>query len=471
MSLFSTLNTGAAGMTASSTNMSVIGDNIANLGTTGFNGSATRFVDTFPNTVAGLGGLQQIGTGVRVGEVATDFAQGTLNETTSAIDVAIVGNGFFQVRQNDEFYYTRDGSFHLDASNALVTSSGLRVQGYAAINGVIPPSVVGDIVVDPAGIPQQVTSTIQLDATLAADADIGLGTAADNLVDVLRTATPFDGTATAPTILDVTQAGDFSTSVTIFDSLGLKHDVTVVFERDATAPDTWNYYAMVDGSEVDTTGDGINDGVAGNAFEIGTGTVQFDANGDLTNHSGMIVTAPGWTFGGSAGFVTQGNGVPGGPYDLALNLGGDPNALGFTEGGSIRMTGSESYVTAVSQDGFGAGVLEALRVDQDGIIFGQYTNGQEQALGQVAVATFQAESGLERLGSNLFQDDNLSGQASLGVAGTGGRGTITGFALESSNVELEEQFVNMIRTQRMYQANTGVIRTADEALQTLIQLV
>jgi hypothetical protein len=106
----------------------------------------------------------------------------------------------------------------------------------------------------------------------------------------------------------------------------------------------------------------------------------------------------------------------------ALNLGGKPNSLGFTEGGSIRMTGSTSYVTAVSQDGFGAGVLEALRVDPDGMIYGLYTNGRERALGQIAVATFESEAGLERVGSNLFQDDNLSGEASLGVAGTGGRG-------------------------------------------------
>lgn len=459
MSLFNTLATGASGLGATSTNLSVIGDNIANLGTNGYKSSSANFADTFPNSVNGLGGPARIGTGTTLGGIATDFGQGSLKSTTSAIDIAILGNGFFQVASGDQMYYTRDGSFHLDADGYVVNSAGLRLQGYEATDGTVS-STVGDLQVDTSGVPQQATQSVVLDATLSADSstyiDPTTGLPDNNPLGTLRTAQPLDGTTAAPTMEQLSESADFSTSVTVYDSLGLPHDVTVFFERDSTSPDTWNTYAVIDGSQVDTNGDGIADGDAGYAYEIGSGSVQFDTDGNLVSSTGIPMNA-GWTFPGADPFTAT--------FDFGLDPAGNPS-----EGG-LRTNGTSSYVSTVSQDGYSAGVLDSVSVAQDGTIYGRYTNGQEQALGQVALATFASNAGLDRVGGNLYTATDASGDPALGAAGVGGRGTTNGYSLESSNVELEDQFVNMIAAQRMYQANTGVIRTADEALQQLIQLV
>ncbi len=450
MSLFNTLSTGASGLGASSTNLSVIGDNIANLGTTGYKSSTASFADGFSNMMSGLGRPAQVGTGASLSDVAIDFGQGNLAQSSSPLDVAILGSGFFEVARGDQTFYSRDGSFHLDADSRIVNSAGLQLQGYQAINGVVT-STLGGLEVDPAALPQQATTGIDLTATLAADADNATSPLGD-----LRTATPFDGTVAAPTMETLSQAADYSTSVTVYDSLGLPHDVTLMFERDPIAADTWNVYAVVDGGEVDTNGDGLVDGIPGTAYEIGTGTVQFDVDGALVATSG-ITGAGGWTFAGAA------------PFQPAFNLGLD--AAGNPTPGGLSMVGSSSFVTTIAQDGYPAGTLDSLSVEADGTIRGYYTNGEDQALGRIAVATFASSGGLDRVGGNLYRATAASGDPAIGVAGVGGRGTTSGNALETSNVDLEDQFVAMIQAQRSYQANTGVIQSADQALQQLMQLV
>lgn len=451
MSLFNMLSTGASGMGASSTNLSVIGDNIANIGTTAFKGSTATFADNFPNLVqSSLNGVSQVGTGARLADVAMDFSQGSRNVTSSPIDVAILGQGFFQVASGDEMFYTRDGSFHLDVDNYIVNAEGLRLQGFQAINGTVTTNI-GDMKVDAAGAPQKATDTITLTATLSAEADF-----ATEPFAAARAATPFDGSINAPTLDQLSLLADYSTSVTVYDSLGLAHDVTLFYERTTAAPDTWTVTAVVDGGQVDTNGDGTPDGVAGHAFEIGVGTVQFDTNGVLVANSGIAPVA-GWTFAGADPFAPT--------YEFGLDPAGQPTA------GELSMNGTTSFVRSISQNGYAAGQLDNLRVETDGTLIGIYTNGQEFALGQIAIATFDSTAGLDRAGGNLFRRTPQSGDPALGVAGVGGRGTTSGYALEGSNVELEDQFVAMIKAQRSYQANTGVISTADEALQRLIQLV
>ncbi|MEQ1504719.1 MAG: flagellar hook protein FlgE [Myxococcota bacterium] len=450
MSLFNTLNTGASGMGASSTNLSVIGDNIANIGTVGYKSSRATFADAFPNLVSSLGGPAAVGTGSGLGDVGLDFGQGALTQTGNAVDVAILGTGFFEVANGDQKFYSRDGSFHLDADNYLVNSAGLHVQGFQALDGTLT-STVGDLQLDAGPVPQQATSTITVDATLSAEAD-----ATDEPLDAIRTATPFDGTAAAPTLDTLSQSADFSTSVTVYDSLGIPRDVTLFFERDSASPETWNVYAVADGSQVDTNGDGVADGTAGAAFELGSGTVTFDTDGNLASTTGITMNA-GWTFPGASAMSPT--------FAFGLDAAGNP-----TDGG-LTMSGTSSFLTSIGQDGHSAGTLDSLRVDPDGSIVGQYTNGEERALGQVAIATFSSVAGLDRAGGNLYRATDDSGAPALGAAGVGGRGSVNGYSLEASNVELEDQFVMMIQAQRSYQANTGVIRTADEALQQLIQLV
>ncbi len=452
MSLFNTLSTGASGLGSASMALGVIGDNIANIGTTGFKGATAQFADNFTQNVAGLSSFGQLGSGSRLGDVAIDYGQGSLAASNSSLDVAIVGQGFFQVADaTGSPYYSRDGSFHLDPDSYLVNSGGLRLQGFQALNGVIA-STVGDIQVDPAGLSQQETANIDLTANLDPSA------LADDALALLKLATPFDGTVAAPTLATVDAASDWATSVTVFDSLGVAHDVTLFFEKAALpAPaGTWNVTAAVDGGEVDTNGDGAADGVPGSAFEIGTTTLTFDTNGDLLTNTGM--TAPGgWTFPGASNFAPT--------FNFGLDAAGVPTP------GRMTQASNASYLTAVAQDGYATGDLDSLVVDPDGTIRALYSNGEDQALGQLVLATFASNSGLERLGSNLYAASLASGDAALDAAGAGGRGTTSGFALESSNVDLEDQFVSMIQSQRSYQANTGVIQAANEALQGLIQLV
>ncbi|MEZ4235192.1 MAG: flagellar hook protein FlgE [Myxococcota bacterium] len=450
MSLFNTLNTGAAGMLSSSTSLSVIGDNIANIGTTGFKSGSATFADAFPSVVSGLGGVSQVGSGAMLSKVSSNFGQGALQQSGSAIDIAIVGQGFFQVTAGDESYYTRDGSFHISEESYLENAQGMRLQGYQAVDGTVT-ATVGDLRMTPNGIAHKPTSTVTLAATLSAAAD-----ASSDPFEDIRTATPLDGTSGAPTLDTLSQAADFTTSTTVYDSLGLSHTVTLFFERTSAAPDTWNVTAVVDGGQVDTNGDGAADGTPGSAYEIGTGTIQFDSEGKLTSSSGIAYNG-GWTFPGAD------------PTTADFQFGLDP--AGNPTDGELRLSGESSYLTTVSQDGYAAGVLDSLRIESDGTIVGQYSNGQIQDLGRLAVATFAAQSGLDRVGGNLYRETLNSGAAALGFAGTGARGTTSGYALEGSNVDLEHEFVSMIQAQRSYQANTGVIRTADEALQQLIQLV
>ena len=451
MSLFNTLSTGASGMGASSTNLSVIGDNIANIGTTAYKSSTAGFADNFPNIVlTSFNGVSQVGSGARLSDVALDFGQGTITETTSAIDVAILGAGFFQLANGEQMYYTRDGSFHLDVDSYIVNAQGMRLQGYQSINGTLT-SVTGDMVVTPTTSVQKATDTITLTATLSANADF-----ATEPFAAIQAATPLDGTVNAPTFDTLTQAADYSNSVTVFDSLGLPHDLTLFYERTTAAPDTWTVTAVVDGGQVDTNGDGTPDGVTGHAYQIGTGTVQFDTNGVLIANSGITIAA-GWTFPNSDPFAPT--------FEFGLDPAGQPTA------GELTMNGTTSFVKSIAQNGYTAGQLDNILVGTDGSVVGNFTNGQQVIIGQVAVALFDSNEGLIRAGGNLFRSSSLSGDAALGVAGSGGRGTTNGYALEASNVELEDQFVAMIKAQRSYQANTGVIRTADEALQQLIQLV
>ena len=441
MSLFSTLQTGASGLGVSGQSLGVIGDNIANLNTVGYKRNRASFADMLPENVAGLGGGSQLGRGVTNVGIASQFTQGSLESTGSPLDVALSGGGWFQVKDaNGQPLYTRDGTFGLDEEGYVVTRTGLRVQGYNAIDNSIS-AVVGDLRLEDNPVPPQPTSSIAL--------DVVLDPTTSNGVDY--SALVLDGVAT--TLSDASDAADFTTSITVYDSLGRAHDVVVNFEQDPANPSSWNYSVVIDGGETDVAG-----AVAGAAFEIGSGTLTFDASGNLSANA-YTPTTTAWTWPGSEAFAPT------------IDLGLDP--LGNTTEGSILNSGAGTgnTLSAISQNGFSVGNLASIAVDEEGVVMGRYTNGEEIPLGQLAVALFEAESGLQRLGGNLYRASRESGDPAIGRAGAGGRGSVVGYALERSNVDLEDEFVDMIRAQRSFQANAGVIRTADETLQELVNLV
>lgn len=444
MSLFSTLNTGASGLGVSSTFLSVVGDNIANINTTGYKQTRANFADYLPQKVMGLGSAGQIGTGAALNSVSTLFGQGTLTSSDSATDMAISGNGFFVVSNGQQDFYTRNGTFGVDDSGYLVDASGNRVQGYNTTAGTLV-SQLGDLQVDTADRPGSATTSVQLDATLSADEDVS-----DDLSPM-----DFYGTGTGTnTIADASEVADFSTSATIYDSLGVAHEATVLFER--TSDTTWSWRAVTDASEVyDSSTGSAYSATAGDAFEMASGTVTFDTDGNPTGFTQTDTT--GYTFLGSA--------APSISFDFGID------ATGTATDGSVTMNGETSAVSSISQDGMSTGSLSSISISDDGSIVGSYTNGEQLTLGQVALATFQCTDGLERVGETLFSASADAGTPAIGVAGTGGRGDITGNALESSNVSLEDQFVQMIAAQRTYQANSKVISTVSDALANLMQVI
>lgn len=440
MSLFSTLNVGASGLGVSSTQLSVIGDNIANVNTTGYKQNRASFADFFPQTIGGSSGASQLGSGAGLKRITTLFGQGTIEGTGNPTDMALSGPGFFMVNDGASRYYTRDGAFYIDNSGNLINESGLNVQGYNADfgTGLLSP-VVENIQLNTASVPATATANLTLDAVMAESAD------AAGLYDA-----PLQGDAAnfwgvgpgGVTIATAASDADFSTSITVYDSRGTTHDVTLLFEQ--TGPSDWSWYAVTDaGQALDNTG--VPYGPAGEAFQMASGTATFDTSGNLV--ASTAVNAANWSFSGAA----------------ATNL-----TFDFT---NLQMGGDEDSVTSITQDGNGIGDLLSLNVATDGTITGTYSNGEERTLAQVATATFDAEWALDRAGGNLYEATVAAGEPSVGVPGTGDRGTVAGSALEHSNVNLEEQFVQMITAQRTYQANASVISAADQSLQVLVNLV
>lgn len=458
MALFSTLGTGASGLTVSSDNLSVIGDNIANINTVGFKGCRASFADMMPQMIGGLGTTATVGRGALLMGVDTLFGQGSLESTGNALDMAINGSGLFQVANGNEHYYTRDGSFQMDNEGYIVNGLGMRLQGFQMVDDTMT-SVVDDLQLDIEPIAQRATEEVELDLVLSAESeylDASTGLTDTPLNTNWITTGLLDGTsANSETIANLSEEADYSTSITIYDSLGVAHDATVLFER--TDTNDWVWTAVIDGAEADIGGGTMGD--SGYALEIANGTITTDTDGVISNATQAAGAGGAWVFPGAA---TQ---------SIDFLVGWDYATGAASDQGSVRQADGESYVVAMAQDGYTIGDLLEVQTDSEGVLTGYYSNGENRTLGQVALAMFPTNAGLDRIGGNLFRATPGSGEAVMGAPDVGGRGTISGYALERSNVELEDQFVSMIQAQRTYQANSSVIRSADEALQQLVNLV
>lgn len=448
MSLFGTLNTGATGLGASSLRLSVIGDNIANINTTGFKGMRASFGDLMANGVGGRGGASQVGTGTGLNTTQTLFGQGTLQASGSALDVAINGQGFFAVRDGDQQMYTRDGSFYMDQDGYLVTGGGGRVQGYGANDGAVTGQI-GDLQISTGTADPKATETVGMTASFSAD--MAQGTALAGLT--------FDGTTSGTTLTDLQSAlGEntddatgFTTGTTIYDALGVPHKLTLAFER--TGENTWEYVAVMDGAEFSTSGY-----EAEGLVQVASGTLTM-ADGELDPSNPPVMTND------LADLFPGTTSVWEPAFDFGMDASGEE-----TTGGLVKMEGDET-TRSLTQDGYAPGELTALSIGDDGMIRGAYTNGEEIVLGQLALALVSSETGLERMGNGMYRATSASGEPTLDAAGNGPRGSVSGYALEGSNVELETQFVDMISSQRSYQASSRVISTANDILQELVNLV
>jgi flagellar hook protein FlgE len=428
MSIQQAMYSGVSGLDAETQALNVIGDNVSNVSTTGFKEQRADFENILGQSISNSNGGP--GAGVQISGVDTMFTQGTLTNTGVSTDMAITGNGFFMVNGNVSgmpgTYYTRDGQFSVNAKGQFVNENGLNVQGYEALTNGTFSGAVGNLSLNTPALPPAATANITVSANL-------------NSASVVPTAAwdPQNPAATS----------NFSTSVTTYDSLGNAHQLSIYFRE--TAPNTWDYHVLANGAEV--TG-----GTPGQNTEIGTGTLAFTTNGALQTDT---VTTP---------IVANFVGATAGQA-ITLNLGSQTSAGGTGLDG-ITQFAAPSSVNTQSQDGYASGTLAGMNVDSNGVITGTYSNGQQLAIGKLAIATFADNEGLGGAGQNLYTQTNASGLASVGTASAGGRGSVTGGALEASNVDLAAQMVDMITHERAFQSDSKTIQTADQMLQVITQL-
>jgi flagellar hook protein FlgE len=412
-------STALTGLTAASETISVAGNNIANANTVGFKSSSVSFADIFTNSsgirLNGSGTALQFGKGVRLAATPTDFSQGTLNLTNTATNAAIEGNGFFVVADSlGALYYSRAGDFSLDRAGNLVNPSGHLVQGYTAVNGAIPPGATLTTLTVPIGETQ--APVITTEATFRMN---------------LNSKDP--------------AASEFHAVATIYDSKGAAHKMDLIFTKQ---PDgSYRMLAEVDGVAATTS---VN-GAAASAAAV---PVTFNSSGLLTAPTSLAVVPPAAPLNGAT--------LP----SVTINLyqtNGTPNITNYA---------SASSVASTDQNGFSSGELVGLAQspDQNGALYAVFSNGQRRLLGQMALATFNSQASLRRLGNNLYGETIASGQPSIGSPGSGGRGTIVGASLEQSNVDIATEFTNLIVAQRGFQANSRVITTISQTLQDLLQI-
>ncbi|PRC91827.1 flagellar hook protein FlgE [Solimicrobium silvestre] len=419
---------GLSGLQAASTQLDVIGNNIANSSTVGFKESNIEFADVYANSLGG-GGASAVGIGVSASDVSQQFTQGTISTDSNPLDIAIDGNGFFQVSTNGSIGYTRSGEFQLNENGAIVTSSGANLQGYNAnANGVLNTGVTTNIVINSANLPPKITATVGTELNLNSSSPVLLSAGFDSTKPATYT---------------------YSTSVTVYDSLGNSHALQTYYVNNGiVAPsveDQWSVFATVDGKPI---------GYTPPAAPVSVATLSFNSAGTLDPATTTPVTAP--------------------PFSVPLTI---PLANGATtpQVVTISYTGTTQYgvssgVNSQTQDGFASGQLTQFSAGADGVITGTYSNGQTQTLGQIVLDNFVNPSGLKSIGNNLWLASPTSGVPLLGTPGSGSLGTLQSDAVEDSTTDLTSELVNMITAQQDYQANAQTIKTEDQIIQTLVTL-
>ena len=397
-----------SGLNAASRSLDVIGHNIANAGTTGMKGSRAEFAEIYASSAGAIGGTNT-GLGVQVDAVAQQFTQGALTVTGNSLDVAINGGGFFQIKAADgSNAYTRAGNFKLDKDGNVVTNSGAQLMGYPTDADGVRQGVEVKPLKLPTGTPIPAKQTTKMNATVTLDARAVVAS-----------------TATPPTPIST-----YGTSFTAFDPQGLEIPVGLNFVK--TANNTWEVYTSVNGS----------DPAASTPF-----TLNFKADGSLDTATS---TVPQLTLAS--------------PNDPAQTFTVDLDLSKMTQ------VNSRFTVSDLSQDGYTAGQLTGIRIEDSGIISASYSNGQTLAAGQIVLANFRNPQGLVPTGSGNWIETPGSGQPLRGSPGEGTLGQLRSGALEESNIDLTAELVNMMTTQRAYQANAQTIKTQDQIMSTLVNL-
>jgi flagellar hook protein FlgE len=409
-------STALSGLNADTTAIDIVGNDLSNLNTTGYKATEVDFSDLMAEQL----GAASTSVGMGVGQVnaLSNYTQGTIETTNGPTDAAIQGNGFFVVQnQNNQTLYTRDGSFQVNSSGQLTDAAGDLVQGWSATDGTVNTnSAIGPISV-PVGatVPATATTTMSFDLNLDATAS----------------------TATTP--------ATFSAPIQVVDSLGDSHTLTATFTN--TGTNAWSYTLTIPAG--DLTGGGTTPAT------VASGNLTFDSSGNLTSPAAGTPQAVSIT------------GLADGAADMSVNW----NFYGASGSPTITQYAEASGVSATNQNGYAAGTISSVGLQNGGLLVADYTNGQQLTVGQLAVASITNPESLTAVGNNDLAATAATATPVVGTANTGSRGQIVAGSLESSTVDIATEFTNLLTFERSYQANSRVITTADQLVQDTLNLV
>jgi flagellar hook protein FlgE len=424
MGILRSFTIGVSGLNATGQGMGVIGDNIANAGTNGFKSSRAEFQDVLAVSLKGIEGGDQFGAGTKLGHIKPLMNQGDITRTESVTDLAVSGDGFFTIDAPSGRSYTRDGSFHFDKDGQLTSMDGYKVLGFGfdekgLVNNKLDPIKLG-------------RTTIAAKATKEVNFMMNLDSRANKM--------EFN-------IEHPEKTSNFSNSTTIYDNVGTARTVTVYYNK--TDNNLWEYHVGADGKDVEG-------GKVGSMYEMASGKLKFNDKGQLEE---KIEGKNSFNFNKGAA------------QDQKINLAwGQTLKEGGTGLDATSQYGSDSAISRGTQDGATAATLSSLSFNDKGILTAVYNNGESKDIAQISIAKFENNEGLFKIGKNLFKDSKASGQPTFGKPGEAGRGEVLSKSIELSNVDIANEFVNLMTAQRNFQANAKTLTTADQMLQEVLQI-
>lgn len=448
-------NIGLSGLYAANKQLDVTGNNIANVNTTGFKSSRAEFADVYAGANRLGVGQNQVGNGVRLAAVSQQFTQGDVNNTGNVLDMGIQGQGYFVLSDNGSLTYTRAGAFRTDKDNNVVTSDGLNLQGYAADStGKIQKGILTNLKID--------TSALAPKATTLIDQGINLNSSADTIpLEVSNGATPPVMVPNKP--FDPADQSTYTKSfpTKVYDSQGNEHTMEQFYRK--TGTNEWTMYTLVDGRNP------LNPA----STTPLTGTMTFNSDGSIKAMTTDNTTVPAANWSVTNNTFSLKGWIPA-AKDAAGNWaanGSDGNADGMR----LAMNSTTSYNTETArmsqnQDGYATGILSSLSIDSTGVMFASFSNQQSRAIGQVAIASFANDQGLQQIGGTRWKETFSSGIPGIDAPKTGTLGSVESNSLEASNVNLTQELVELIKAQSNYQANAKTISTESTIMQTIIQM-
>ncbi len=426
MGILSSMYTGVSGIQANGEALGVISDNIANANTVGFKTSRAEFADVVSKSLKGILGGNQIGRGTKLNGVTQVFSQGSVTQTDKSTDVALSGDGFFVVDSPEGRTFTRNGSFNFNKDGELINVDGNMVKGFRADEEGKITTKLDSIKLEKTVIDAKKTETVDISMNLDIRSDVKEG---------------------GFNIEKPGESSNYSTGVTVFDSAGNAHSLTMYFSK--TADNQWKWYAAARGEEV-------AGGVKGKEVVGATGTLKYTIDGKLNEQT---IESNAFNF------------SKGAQPDQAIKIKfGDAIMEGGTGTKGSTQYGSASDIYKHTQDGYTAGTIGGLSFNDDGVLAAFYTNGITKNLAQIAIAKFENNEGLFKAGNNQFKESRTSGSANIGAPGAAGRGKVFAKSLESSTTDIASEFVNLIQMQRAFQANAKTLSSADELMQEVLNL-